>query len=201
MFLAGLLLTGRRCTLKGCLHKQAVPVLPREALWNAAAKRAPAMAKPKRKTLRLKVLVGDIFPPRQKRSFFPFSSFVPCARHEEDKEKASFLASIDLLRPLTLDTPSQRTMSAVSRSLRTASKQLRFQPARLVANVSVRSASVGAARVTGSIYSARSNFSTSITRQSGAPNMASAAREYDPEVKDIADYVANKTIDSELAVS
>lgn len=31
--------------------------------------------------------------------------------------------------------------------------------------------------------------------------MASAAREYDPEIKDIADYVANKTIDSELAVS
>lgn len=30
--------------------------------------------------------------------------------------------------------------------------------------------------------------------------MASAPREYDPEIKDIADYVANKTIDSELAV-
>lgn len=28
-----------------------------------------------------------------------------------------------------------------------------------------------------------------------------AQREYDPEIKDIADYVANKTIDSELAVS
>lgn len=31
--------------------------------------------------------------------------------------------------------------------------------------------------------------------------MSSAPREYDPEIKDIADYVANKTIDSELAVS
>ena len=31
--------------------------------------------------------------------------------------------------------------------------------------------------------------------------MSSADREYDPEIKDIADYVANKTIDSELAVS
>jgi hypothetical protein len=31
--------------------------------------------------------------------------------------------------------------------------------------------------------------------------MSSAQREYDPEIKDIADYVANKTIDSELAVS
>lgn len=29
----------------------------------------------------------------------------------------------------------------------------------------------------------------------------SSSREYDPEIKDIADYVANKTIDSELAVS
>jgi hypothetical protein len=28
-----------------------------------------------------------------------------------------------------------------------------------------------------------------------------SSREYDPEIKDIADYVANKTIDSELAVS
>lgn len=31
--------------------------------------------------------------------------------------------------------------------------------------------------------------------------MSSTQREYDPEIKDIADYVANKTIDSELAVS
>jgi hypothetical protein len=44
-------------------------------------------------------------------------------------------------------------------------------------------------------------FSTSAARRSGAPNMSSADREYDPEIKDIADYVANKTIDSELAVS
>lgn len=31
--------------------------------------------------------------------------------------------------------------------------------------------------------------------------MSSAQREYDPEIKDIADYVANKPIDSDLAVS
>lgn len=31
--------------------------------------------------------------------------------------------------------------------------------------------------------------------------MPTSSREYDPEIKDIADYVANKTIDSELAVS
>lgn len=90
-------------------------------------------------------------------------------------------------------------MSTVTRSLRSASKQLRVQPTRLAANLSLRSASVGAARVSGSIAAAR-NFSSSITRLSGAPNMAPASREYDPEIKDIADYVANKPIDSELAV-
>jgi 2-methylcitrate dehydratase len=31
--------------------------------------------------------------------------------------------------------------------------------------------------------------------------MASGPREYDPEIKDIANYVANTPIDSELAVS
>lgn len=31
--------------------------------------------------------------------------------------------------------------------------------------------------------------------------MPAAARDYDPEINDIADYVANKSIDSELAVS
>jgi hypothetical protein len=31
--------------------------------------------------------------------------------------------------------------------------------------------------------------------------MSTSSREYDPEIKDIADYVANKAIDSELAVS
>lgn len=31
--------------------------------------------------------------------------------------------------------------------------------------------------------------------------MSASSREYDPEIKDIADYVANKAIDSELAVS
>lgn len=31
--------------------------------------------------------------------------------------------------------------------------------------------------------------------------MASSFDKYDPEIRDIADYVANKSIDSELAVS
>lgn len=93
-------------------------------------------------------------------------------------------------------------MSAVNRSLRTASKQLRI-PSRLSTAaaplVAARSVAFGAPR--SSAPAAHSNFSTSIARSSGAPTMPSAAREYDPEINDIADYVANKTIDSELAVS
>lgn len=94
-------------------------------------------------------------------------------------------------------------MSAVTRGLRTATKQLRIQPRGLrVASPLVArsgSASIGAARsATPASYSA---FSTSTVRSSGAPVMPSQAREYDPEIKDIADYVANKPIDSELAVS
>jgi hypothetical protein len=99
--------------------------------------------------------------------------------------------------------PFFATMSAVNRGLRTASKQLRvsrLSPASLSVG---RSASVGAAtRVFATPSStSRSNFSTSVTRLSGAPVMASQPREYDPEIKDIADYVANKPIDSDLAVS
>ncbi|KHN98697.1 2-methylcitrate dehydratase [Metarhizium album ARSEF 1941] len=97
-------------------------------------------------------------------------------------------------------------MSAVNRGLRTASKQLRVS--RLSSSpacVSVgRSASVGAAaRVSATPSSTllrlHANFSTSATSRSAAPVMASQPREYDPEIKDIADYVANKPIDSDLA--
>ncbi|KAL7818638.1 MmgE/PrpD family domain-containing protein [Trichoderma aethiopicum] len=92
-------------------------------------------------------------------------------------------------------------MSAISRSLRSASK-LRVQPR---AASGLCSASVGAGRFASSGFAvasapaSRSNFSTSFSKLSGAPAMASSSREYDPEIKDIADYVANKTIDSELA--
>lgn len=95
-------------------------------------------------------------------------------------------------------------MSAISRSIRSASK-LRVQSSR-----GLCSASVGASRLASSGFAAaakaatpaaRSNFSTSSLKLSGAPAMATSSREYDPEIKDIADYVANKTIDSELAVS
>ncbi|KAG6023262.1 ATP-binding cassette transporter CGR1 [Claviceps sp. Clav32 group G5] len=97
-------------------------------------------------------------------------------------------------------------MSAVTRGLRTASKQLRVP--RLPTCAVGRSASVGA-RVfaaasaapssTTSTSSRNSSFSTSAASLSYAPTMASQPREYDTEITDIADYVANKPIDSELA--
>ncbi|KAG6052861.1 ATP-binding cassette transporter CGR1 [Claviceps sp. LM77 group G4] len=97
-------------------------------------------------------------------------------------------------------------MSAVTRGLRTASKQLRVS--RLPTCAVGRSASVGA-RVfaaasaapssTTSTSSRNSSFSTSAASLSSAPTMASQPREYDTEITDIADYVANKPIDSELA--
>jgi 2-methylcitrate dehydratase len=95
-------------------------------------------------------------------------------------------------------------MSTVSRSLRTASK-LRVVPTQSLSlsragaaplvTAALRSASIGQRA---SIPSSRSNFSTSTARPSNAPPMAQP-REYDPEIKDIADYVANKPIDSDLA--
>ncbi|KAM5347005.1 hypothetical protein ACJ41O_010010 [Fusarium nematophilum] len=93
-------------------------------------------------------------------------------------------------------------MSAVSRSIRTATKQLRFQSRGLrvaAAPLVARSASASFGAARSSTPASYSAFSTSVARLSGAPDMASAPREYDPEIKDIADYVANKTIDSELA--
>lgn len=93
-------------------------------------------------------------------------------------------------------------MSAVNRGLQTASKQLRVS--RLSAFNVGRSASIGARALPATLSSttsSRSHFSTSVTRLSSAPVMASQPREYDPEIKDIADYVANKPIDSDLAVS
>lgn len=100
--------------------------------------------------------------------------------------------------------PHPHIMSAISRSLRSASK-LRV-PSRSASGLC--SASIGAGRFASAGFvaaatsapAARSSFSTSIRKLSGAPAMPSS-REYDPEIKDIADYVANKAIDSELAVS
>jgi 2-methylcitrate dehydratase len=93
-------------------------------------------------------------------------------------------------------------MSTVNRSLRSASKQLRV-PSRSLRLAAPLPASVARAvpRSSAAIPSSYSCFSTSIARRS-APNMpAASTRDYDPEINDIADYVANKPIDSELAVS
>ena len=112
------------------------------------------------------------------------------------------MTSKNLLPTQPLPQVVERNMSAVNRSLRTASKQLRTARigAAPLASAVARSASFGVARAS-STPSSHSNFSTSVARKSGAPAMPSAPREYDPEIKDIADYVANKEIDSELAVS
>ncbi|RYP41947.1 hypothetical protein DL768_010422 [Monosporascus sp. mg162] len=95
-------------------------------------------------------------------------------------------------------------MSAVNRSLRTASKSLRVQPTsfqRAAATPLVRSAKLGSPRsllaATTTNSSRTNSFSTTTTRKS-APAMPQEGREYDPEIKDIAQYV-NKPIDSELA--
>ncbi|KAH6607280.1 hypothetical protein Trco_003593 [Trichoderma cornu-damae] len=94
-------------------------------------------------------------------------------------------------------------MSTVSRSLRSASKlrtQSRTASGLCSASIGAnRFASPGFAAASTCAPASRSNFSTSFSKLSGAPIMPSSSREYDPEIKDIADYVANKAIDSELA--
>lgn len=94
--------------------------------------------------------------------------------------------------------------AAVNRSLRTATKHIRYQPRslRLAATPLTAAAATRSAALLRTTSSQQtSSFSTSTVRASGAPVMSSGPREYDPEIKDIADYVANYPIDSELAVS
>lgn len=103
-------------------------------------------------------------------------------------------------------------MSAVQRSVRTASKALRFPPSanpqRLVRPVT-GAAKLGApsrsAFVAGATAASRtlntSSFSTMASLQSSGTPMPQEGRGYDPEITDIADYVHNKPVDSELAVS
>ncbi|KAK6066496.1 2-methylcitrate dehydratase [Seiridium cupressi] len=94
-------------------------------------------------------------------------------------------------------------MSAVNRSLRTASRTLRVQPTAKLQRTAplAPSAKLGAAPRTSSVAAAsRANsFSTIAPRQSAAPAMPTEGREYDPEIKDIASYVHNTPIDSDLA--
>ncbi|KXJ94150.1 2-methylcitrate dehydratase-like protein [Microdochium bolleyi] len=93
-------------------------------------------------------------------------------------------------------------MSAVNRSLRTASRSLRLPTSALnrAAPLAVSAAKLGARRTAApalASYSRISSFSTSAAKM-GAPALPQEGREYDPEIKDIAQYVS-KPIDSELA--
>ena len=103
-------------------------------------------------------------------------------------------------------------MSAVNRGLRQASKQVRLS--QRVSNLSCpRSAGLQSAfrlqnsssTSTSALPNTRtSSFSTMASLQSAAPGVTpspAAHKGYDPEITDIADYVLNTNIDSELAVS
>ncbi|KAK4117029.1 2-methylcitrate dehydratase [Canariomyces notabilis] len=95
-------------------------------------------------------------------------------------------------------------MSAANRGLRQATRSLRLQP-----HYSPRSAlrplssslKCAASPLSAAATPARSRFSTMASLQSvsvATPSPA-ASKGYDPEIKDIADYVHNKAIDSDLA--
>ncbi|KAK3943092.1 MmgE/PrpD family-domain-containing protein [Diplogelasinospora grovesii] len=97
-------------------------------------------------------------------------------------------------------------MSAANRGLRLASKSLRLsqrqclQPA--IRPLGIAAATVNSAAALRSPASSRHNsFSTMASLQSAAAATPSpsAGKGYDPEITDIADYVHNKPIDSELA--
>ncbi|KAH6697540.1 2-methylcitrate dehydratase [Plectosphaerella plurivora] len=90
--------------------------------------------------------------------------------------------------------------AAVNRSIRSASRTLRLQPRtslRLAAPLSTNFSAATAATRAPSTSSY--NFSTTSARTSGAPTMSSEAREYDPEINDIASYVNNYKVESDLA--
>ncbi|TPX10686.1 uncharacterized protein E0L32_008420 [Thyridium curvatum] len=94
-------------------------------------------------------------------------------------------------------------MSAVNRGLRTASRSLRLQQRtclRSAAPLAFGAASSRAALLAAPRLSSQltNTFSTTAARPS-APVMPQGDREYDPEITDIASYVHNTPIDSELA--
>ena len=88
-------------------------------------------------------------------------------------------------------------MSTLNRGVRTASRTLRFPAARALRaplSLTPRTA-LPASRNTLTFR----QFSVMSPLQSGAPPLPQA-REYDPEIKDIASYVHNTPINSDLAV-
>ncbi len=98
-------------------------------------------------------------------------------------------------------------MSAVNRGLRSASRSLRLQQrtglqsAARPLTVASSQTLLNAARRSAVSSSTSHNFSTMSSLKSGAPVAPSEHRGYDPEITDIASYVHNKPIDSDLAVS
>lgn len=90
-------------------------------------------------------------------------------------------------------------MSTVNRGVRIASKTFR-SPALRAPLLRATSLAVKGANFAPSIRSTTAKFSTMTPLQSGAPPPPQA-REYDPEIKDIASYIHYTTIESDLAVS
>ncbi|GAB1312266.1 ATP-binding cassette transporter CGR1 [Madurella fahalii] len=95
-------------------------------------------------------------------------------------------------------------MSAANRGLRQASRALRLQP-RFSPRSALRplgsSLKNAVSPLSVSAVPVRSSFSTMASLQSvaAAAPSPSTGKGYDPEIKDIADYIHNKKIDSELA--
>ena len=88
-------------------------------------------------------------------------------------------------------------MSAINRGVRTASRNLRLPARALRAPLAL---SCRATFVASQRTPSFKQFSTMSPLQSGAPPPPQA-REYDPEIKDIASYVHNTPINSDLAAS
>ncbi|KFY85982.1 hypothetical protein V500_07977 [Pseudogymnoascus sp. VKM F-4518 (FW-2643)] len=89
-------------------------------------------------------------------------------------------------------------MSAINRTLRAASVQSIRLPTRAVRAQALNRINFTNPAIRTSAALRTSSFSTMSKLQSGAPP-APVAREYDPEIKDIASYVHNTPIDSDLA--
>lgn len=89
-------------------------------------------------------------------------------------------------------------MSAVNRSLRTVTRRLAVPRRSTPVTAGFARGFNAATRTPGA---AAASFSTSARKMAGVAPPMDGNPVYDPEIKDIADYVHNKPIDSELAVS
>lgn len=92
-------------------------------------------------------------------------------------------------------------MSTFNRSVRTATRNLRLPALQARAlRAPLTAAALTSTPVASAGRPSYKQFSTMSPLQSGAPPPPQA-RDYDPEIKDIASYVHNTPITSELAVS